>query len=377
MGVDPWGFDEGRQALARRLRDRRLKASALRTSVFLFYFAFLLLGGSVSLRAWTASLGGPGWAQVALFLAILFASANLLGLPFAYLVGYRWEVREGLTERTLGSWLRDYGKASALGLLAVLVAGEAVLWLLAAQPVWWWALAWALGIAVSATVAFLAPVLLVPMFYRHRPLRDPGLRARFEALAASAGIPVVGVFELEASAKTHRSNAGVVGIGRTRRILVTDTLLRDYTAEEIDAVLAHEIGHQRFRDPWIGFAISGGSSLLLLGLAAWAYAESFPFFGYYALHDPAGLPLLALYSALFAIAWSPVELWWSRRREARADRFALRLTRNPVPFASAMVKLHDRNLGVAHPRTWDVWLFHSHPPGRARVEIARADASAV
>src|SRR5436190_1018576 len=162
--------------------------------------------------------------------------------------------------------------ASGLAVLALL------LWLLAASP-WWWVAAWLLGIAVSALLGFRAPVVLVPLFYRFRPLSDPVLRTPFDALATKAHVPIVGAFELRASAKTRRSNAAVMGFGRTRRVVVTDTLLQAFTPEEIETVLAHELAHQRNRDPIRGFV--GGSlvSLAILAAAAWTYAAVYPSFG--------------------------------------------------------------------------------------------------
>src|SRR5207249_1961436 len=183
------------------------------------------------------------------------------------------------------------------------------------------------GVAVIALIlGFLAPVVLVPLFYRFRPLSDPGLRTRFEALAAKAHVPIVGVFELRASAKTRRSNAAVMGFGRTRRVLVTDTLLQAFSPEEIETVLAHELAHQRNRDPIRGFV--GGSlvSLTILAAAAWTYASVYPSFGVRSPGDIAGLPLLVALFSLFAIPFRPAELFASRSREGRADRFSLQLT---------------------------------------------------
>ena len=371
MAVDEWGFDSDRQARARDLRRRRLRLSAGRTLVSGVAVIALILGGSFRLRDSVLSFHWPSWASSVLFLALLYALFLAIELPFAFLGGYRLEKAAGMSSQTLGSWSKDFGKAAALGLAASIAVGGALLWLLAASP-WWWVAAWLLGVAVSALLGFLAPVVLVPLFYRFRPLSDPGLRTRFEALAAKAHVPIVGVFELRASAKTRRSNAAVTGFGRTRRVLVTDTLLQAFSPEEIETVLAHELAHQRNRDPIRGFV--GGSlvSLAILAAAAWTYAAVYPSFGVRSPGDIAGLPLLVTLFSLFAIPFRPAELFASRSREGRADRFSLQLTDDPASFAAAMVKLHDLNLGVADPRRWERWLFYSHPTGRDRVEMARA-----
>ncbi len=372
MVADPWGFDEERQVLARKLVSKRRRYSWSHTGVLLVYLLVLLAGWAVTLRAWADSLRLPAWAASTVFLAILYAIGAALGWPYAYLGGYKLDRGFGLSTQSVRSWVLDEVKSFALGLAAVVLAGDVLLWLLATQAVWWWAIAWVLGLAVSLALGFLAPVVIAPLFYRFRPLQDPAIRARFEALALKAGVPVLGVFEMGASAKTRRSNAAVVGFGRTRRVVITDTMLKTYTPDEIESVLAHELGHQRFRDLRVGLAVGAAVSFVMWSVAAWAYVGTFGVVGVASPSDMAGLPLLLLWSGIVSTVLGPAELWWSRRREARADRFSLEIAGNPAAFAAAMVKLHDSNLGVAHPRPWEKWLLYSHPPGRERVEAARA-----
>ena len=357
--------------MARRLRSKRLRLQAVRSATFSLLAGILIFGGSARLRDLILRLGWPGWSSVAVYLAILFGIFAAAELPFAYIGGYRWERTGGLSNQTLAGWLKDRGKSFVLGLFATVVAGGVLLWLIATTP-WWWLFAWGLGLAVSVVLGFVTPIVLVPLFYRLQPLRDASLRARFESLAARARVPVVGVFELQASAKTRRSNAAVMGFGRTRRIVVTDTLLRDFPPDEIETVLAHELAHQRSMDPIRAFLLESVVSLGVLAATAWLYIATIPEFGVTQGADMAGVPLLAVLFSLAALPFRPIELRWSRSREARADRFALDLTGHPEAFAAAMVRLHDRNLGVAHPRTWEKWLFYSHPSGRDRIEAARA-----
>ncbi len=374
MGVDAWGFDEDRQRLALSLRRRRRWLSAASLLATLAFLVVLLDGGSAALRDSVLSASLPVWASSSLFLLILYNVATFLGLPFAIL-GYRWEREFRLSTQSLRSWSSDRAKSFLLGLAAVLVAGNVLLWLLANLPALWWLAAWALGLAVSLALGFVAPVLIAPLFFRFRPLQDAALRARVQDLAARARVPVVGVFEMAASAKTRRSNAAVMGLGRTRRVVVTDTMLADYSPEEIETVLAHELGHQKFLDPAKGLLVGAGVSLVMFSIAALVYSTTWMALGFTSLHDMAALPLLTLYAGIISEVLGPAELAWSRHREARADRFSLEITHNPPAFEAAMVKLHDRNLGVAHPRRWEKWLFYSHPPGRERVELARSFAA--
>src|SRR6266480_4117102 len=234
MAVDAWGFDSERQAKAHRLRTMRLRLSIARTAALVTLVVVLVIGGSASLRDAVLSLRWPSWASTILFLVLLFLGFLAVDLPFAYVGGHRWETASGLSSQSLWGWAKDTLKSVGLGLGGTILVGGVLLWLL--------------GLLVSAVLGFLAPVLLVPLFYRFRPLTDAALRRRFEVLAAKAKVPILGVFELRASEKTRRSNAAVMGLGRTRRVVVTDTLVSGFTPEEVETVLAHELAHQKFRD---------------------------------------------------------------------------------------------------------------------------------
>jgi len=371
VSVDAWGFDVERQVTARRLRSLRIRLSAIRMAVAVALTLILVLGGAGAVRDRVLSLPVPSWAATVTFLVVLFALVMVVDLPFRYVGGYRWERAFDLSSQRFTGWMKDLAKSLGLGLGSTVAAGSVLLWLLAVWPTWWWLIAWALGLAISVVLAFIAPIILVPIFYRFRPLDDPALRARFESLAARAKVPIVGVFELRASEKTRRSNAAVMGLGRTRRVVVTDTLLHDFRPEEVDTVLAHELAHQKFLDPLRGFVLGSVTSLVTLAVAGSLYSILYPAFGIRSIADMAGLPLLAALLGLVSLPLQPLELSWSRAREARADRFSLGLTQDAPNFASAMVKLHDQNLGVADPSPWEKWLFYSHPSGRERVELAR------
>src|SRR3972149_2342613 len=247
MPVDVWGFDLERQTTARRFRSMRRKLSAVRGGVFAAVVLLFVLGGSARLRDVVLDLAGPGWIAPILVLAVLCALFALLELPFGYVAGYQWEKAAGMSSQSLAGWMKDLAKSWGLGLVATIATGAGLLWLLATFPTPWWGIAWGLGLGVSAVLGFVAPVLLVPLFYRFRPLEAAALRSRFESLAARAKVPILGVFELRASAKTRRSNAAVMGFGRTRRVVVTDTLLQGFSPEEVETVLAHELAHQKHR----------------------------------------------------------------------------------------------------------------------------------
>ena len=214
--------------------------------------------------------------------------------------------------------------------------------------------------------------MLLPLFYRFKPLDRATLRSRIESLSARAGVPVLGVFEWNLGDKTTRANAALVGTGRSRRILLSDTLLAHYTDDEIEVILAHELGHHAHRDIRNGLVIES----LLIALACAAAAGALHvLWGPLRLAGPtdvAGLPLLLLAAGVVSFLTTPVLNAWSRRNEHRADRFALKMTERPDAFVSAMRRLAAQNMAEERPSATTLWLFHTHPPFEQRIQAARA-----
>src|SRR3989442_1528984 len=186
MGVDAWGFDLERQIVARRLRSKRLVLRAVHGAVIGLLATALVAGGAASLRDAVVRLGWPAWASAGAFLSVLFGAFAAAELPFAYVGGFRWERAFGLSRQRLSGWLKDVAKSLALGLASTLVVGGGLLWLLGATH-WWWLVAWILGVVASLGIGFLAPIVIVRLFYRLRPIQDESLRNRFASLAARAG----------------------------------------------------------------------------------------------------------------------------------------------------------------------------------------------
>jgi STE24 endopeptidase len=225
---------------------------------------------------------------------------------------------------------------------------------------------------VVVALTQLAPVLLLPLFYDVKPLDRKALAARLGALADRAGAPVLGTFEWRLSDRTKKANAALAGLGRTRRILLSDTLLADYSDDEIEVILAHELAHHVHRDIWR--AIVFETLLIALGffvadrtLTAWAGA-----FGAMGKADIAALPLLMLAMGAVSLALMPLRNGLSRSHERRADRYALGLTRNVEAFVTAMKRLAAQNLAEDEPSSLVEALFHSHPSTSARISAARS-----
>ena len=343
----------------------------------LFLLILLLTGASVFLREKAAIVGtliGLGFeeigtvAGVAMFLILLL---QVVELPFAFYQGFLLEHRYELSNESIGQWLRDQLKGLALAVVFGVAGASVVYWAIRTSPDWWWAIAAALFTLIMVGLVQLAPVLLLPLFYTFKPLDRPALVDRLLRLSERARTRIAGVYEWVLSAHTKKANAALAGLGRTRRILLSDTLLTDYSDDEIEVVLAHELSHHVHHDIWRGVALQ---TLLLFvgfffaGLALAGLAGALDLRG---IDDPAGLPLLLLVGGVSGFVFTPLANAMSRAHERRADQYALDTTQQPEAFISAMRRLSQQNLAEENPSRLVQWLFYSHPPIRDRIDVAR------
>jgi STE24 endopeptidase len=363
------GFDVGRQRLAREYKRERAAMGAVRIVVYVALSAWLLTGFTFAVEAWASAFGG-GLPQYALYAFILYFVFWLPVIPLGILGGFVLERRYGMSVQGLRSWLGDAAKGLGIGLGFSVLSVVVLYVLLAAAPDVWWLCAWLLALAVGLALTWLGPVVLAPLFYRYEPLADEILAARLRALADRARTKVVGVFRMVASAKTTRAFGGLAGIGNTRRIVLSDTLLNRYTPDEVETVIAHELAHHVHRD--VARLMVAGAAASLVGLLAVdrILRAAVPVLGLADIAHIAGLPLIALTIAAISATVGPALNALSRRWEANADAFALTMTGNRDAFKSTIVKIHDQNLGIADPHPLVEFLFHDHPSGQRRVEAA-------
>jgi len=358
-------------ARARVYHRRQLALSLLGLVLSVAYLLLLIETRATAhlarhLTRWTTAW----WLELAVVVIVLAGAYRLLTLPLQWLGGYWLPRRYGLLHQSLRRWLWDAAKAAligaALGLLAVLT----VYALLRVTP-WWWLWGAAIFLAGYTLLALVAPIWLVPLFYRLTPLPDGDLRARLLALARRVGVPVTGVFVVDQSRKSRTANAAVTGLGRTRRILLFDTLLDQFTAEEIEAVLAHELAHQLHGDIRRGLLVQGFLTLVTFWVADRALRGGAGWLGLTGPADIAGLPLFGLILVLVSLAALPVANGWSRRVEWQADRFALETIPDPRAFIGSMERLATLNLAEREPHRLEELFLYSHPAIERRIAHAR------
>jgi STE24 endopeptidase len=244
-------------------------------------------------------------------------------------------------------------------------------WLLRLSPSFWWLYASMALAVLNMAMAGLLPVVVAPLFYRFTPVDDERLAARLAALASRAGTQVCGVFRFNMSRRTVSANAALMGWGPTRRIVLGDTLLDSFPHDEIEVVLAHELGHHIHHDIPLLITLNSGMMLAGLWLTDAVLQWGVNALALNTLSDPAGLPLLILTTGVFGFLTMPLSNAISRWRERMADRYALQATGKPQAFIDAMTRLANQNLADTEPTAWVVWLLYSHPPIRDRIAAAR------
>lgn len=348
---------------------------------FALLLVLLLTGWTARLRDWSYQLGGQHYF-FAIFLYVLMFSLIMkaLSAPLDF-YGYRLEHQYNLSNQKLGAWLWDEAKGWLLGLAFATIFVDIIYAIIRVAPVRWWVIAWAVFVGLFLLIMQLAPVVLFPIFYKFEPLNNDELRDRLTRLGERAGARVRGVYEWKLSEKSKKANAALMGIGATRRIILADTLLQNYTDDEIEAVLAHELGHHVRRHILIGvfmqvvitfFGFWLSDQVLRYALSHNWFPALFPD----RLYDFANLPLIILVATVLGFLLMPAMNALSRRHEREADLYAWESIPAIEPFVSAMSKLADQNLAERTPSRFVEWFFESHPSIQKRIAAAEAWAQA-
>ena len=337
-----------------------------------FLIVLLVTGWSGWLRDLAYRLGFQNYSlSLFIYLLLLLVISKALGIGLDY-YGFSLERRFQLSTQKFRSWVADEVKGFLVGLVLGAIVVEILYFTLRQWPQHWWVLAWALFMGLFVVLAQLAPVVLFPIFYKFEPLDDEDLRRRLVILSERAGTRVRGVYRWKLSEKSKKANAALTGLGATRRIILADTLLDNYTPEEIEAVLAHELGHHVHRHILKSIFVQAAITLFGFWAANWTLHYAVDQHMFEELSDFANLPLLALVSVVLSFLLMPALNAYSRFNERQADRYAFESIASVDPFISSMNKLAEQNLAERTPSKWVEWFFHSHPAISRRLAAAKA-----
>jgi STE24 endopeptidase len=321
-------------------------------------------------RVWRERLPGLDLLVILLFVLMFEAALALLYLPFNYYSGFVLAHQFGLSVQMALGWAGDWVKTLLLALIVNVPLWTGFFILMRLMPRRWPVPAGALLFALSAILVVITPVLITPLFYEVRTLDEPDLRNRVLALADRAGMHVDEVYVLYASAKTTRVNAYFTGFGEARRIVLYDALLTDYTPDQLDVVLAHEMGHWYYRHMLLAVLVVGVVGWIGLFGLKWLLDRTWRPLGLSGPADVAGLPYIVAVIAIGTTLALPFYNAFSRYGERQADQFSLVVSQKPEVFIHLFHRFAKQNLSVVEVPAWEKLVFYTHPPIVERIDMA-------
>lgn len=358
---------------AKRYNRIRITLSLLET-VLLFVFALIIVlsGLSGTLAEFVHRVTNNDYFALLMFAGALGLLEIALSLPLSFYSGYMIEHRFALSNQSLGRWAWEKAKSALVSVPIFIPILLVFYYFIKEYGNFWWLPVGVIVFLFSVVLARLAPTLIFPLFYKFRPLEDGSLKERILKLCGDLGMRVEGIFSFNMSKNTKKANAGFTGIGKSKRIILGDTLLDNFTVEEIETVFAHELGHYKHGHVRKGILAGMMSTFAGLFLTAWLYETSLSSFGFTRIDELAALPVLSIWLGIYGLLTSPLNNALSRRFERDADRFALEKTKNTVAFVSAMKKLAELNLADTSPHPVVEFLFYSHPSIEKRLKFAES-----
>jgi STE24 endopeptidase len=344
-----------------------------------------LLGGLDALNAGLHGWVLPHAGSMAYQLALLAAFAiigGLLELPFDVWSTFRIEQRFGFNRQTPRMFVVDLLKGTLVGAVIGLPIAALILWIMGAAGALWWLWAWAAWVAFNLLVLVLYPTVIAPIFNKFEPLADESLKARVQALMTRCGFASKGLFVMDGSRRSAHANAYFTGLGAAKRVVFFDTLLAKLNAAEVEAVLAHELGHFKYKHVTRRMLLMFAASLAGFALLGWLSGQAW---FYTALgvrpnldapNDALALLLFLLAAPVFSYFISPLLARWSRKHEFEADAYACAQA-SGSDLAAALLKLHEDNASTLTPDPLYVRFYYSHPPASERLAALRRQLPAV
>ncbi len=326
---------------------------------------FLFTGGSRKLTDKTANRINNRYASEGATVTLLLLLSWIISFPLAWLRGYRLEHQFDMSNQSFAGWLGDELKSLAIQMALMVPMSQVMLGVIRRWPRNWWAVLSAMAVPFTVVLAHLAPVLILPLFNTYQPIRDQKLAERLKALADRSGIHVAEIMEMDMSRQTKAANAFLTGIGSTKRIVLADTLIEQFTHDEIETIVAHEIAHQVNRDIWqmlaLGVVTTTATTWLAQRIFSGVQTRTSATTGIRGAGYVEAIPLLTLITSVLGMVFMPAQNAYVRFIERKADRYALEMTGNPDAFKSSLGKLAEMNLADPDPPRLEQVLLHSHP----------------
>ncbi len=333
---------------------------------------FVFGGYSVELRNFVIDVAGNPYLQLLLFAGLLGLAFSLIDIPLSFISGFWLEHRYELSNQTFGAWVWEEIKTFLVGLILLTPLLLLFYYFLRNYPESWWFWTGTLLFIFTVLIGRIAPQVIFPLFYKFEPIDDDNLLSRMRRLADNGGFSLKGVYRFNMSKNTKKANAAFTGLGKSKRIIIGDTLLDELNASEIEAVFAHEVGHYVKKHIWQMTLIGTVTSYLSLYVASIIYDFAVVKLGFQGPADLAAIALLSIILSAITLIITPLNNMLSRFNEWQADDYALNHIENPEAFAGALRKLSETNLSDKTPHPLVEFLFHGHPALDKRIRNAAA-----
>ncbi|HBY57824.1 MAG TPA: hypothetical protein DEG96_08220 [Candidatus Atribacteria bacterium] len=365
-------IDKNKQKQAKDYQKKKIIFKIIGTTLFLAYFLILIFSNlSFLIKEKILYFTNIKWQVIALYVFFILTLYDLISLPLEFYASYTFEHKYHFSTQTLKDWFTDWLKSYILSLVLAIPVVEGIYWAIRTFPQNWYLVVSVFTIILVVFLNYLSPILLTPLFFKLRKIEgDNELAQRLIGLCDKVNTRVKGVYEINFSSKTTKANAYLSGLGNTRRIVIADNLLENFTLDEAEVVFAHELGHFVHRD-----VLKGIFWVSLMYLAAFYFTniilKKLSFYLNYEISDISNFPFLALSIGIVLFLFSiPLNLN-SRKREQQADEFALKITKKVDSFITSMAKFTNRDLADAYPHPLIEFLFYSHPSIGKRIDFAR------
>ena len=357
---------------------RAKRYSTWKTRLFLFDIVVSLIGILVFqvffaqvLSEVALNISANFYLALSIFISVFLVFLYVITLPLHYISTFVMEHRYSLSRQTFWAWAVDEIKSNMISFVILFFSVQVLYVFLRNFSEYWWLLSAVCWIFFSVILARFMPVVLLPLFYKYSPILDGSLKKSIIDLSQKAGIKLIDVCQIDFSNKTTKSNAALIGLGKSRKVILADNLIREFSQEEIEAVVAHEFGHFKYKHMWRLLLFSAVSTLIsffILSIGLNYVAVNTVSIG---LSDMKLFPVLVLLIGIMNVFLLPVQNYYSRCLERQADRFSLDLTGSSEHFVSTMNKLAEKNLADTDPSKIKKIFFYNHPPICERIEMAR------
>jgi len=364
-------INQEKQKQAKEYQKKKIIFKLGGTAIFFTYFLVLIFSDlSLIIKGKILQFTNSEWQVIALYIFFVLTAYNLMSLPLEFYSSYTFEHKYCFSTQTVGDWFKDYLKSYILSLGFAIPIVEEIYWSIRTFPTIWYLIVSVFAILLVILLGHLSPLLLTPLFFKLKKIEeDNELAQRLLRLCKRVNAKVKGVYEINFSSKTTKANAYLSGLGNTRRIVIADNLLKNFTVDEAEVVFTHELGHHIHRDIlkyifWSGLMYLGGFYLVNIIL------EKVSFYLKYGISDISNFPILALSISITLFLFSLPFNFYFRNREKAADEFALKMTQKADAFITSMAKFTNRDLADAYPHPLIEFLFYSHPSIGRRISYA-------